>query len=100
MAERIEIQSATYALNGQTDELPVSIDPTAEVDRVALQGAGYGAAGGVLLGVLTGGVGFLPMMAIGGASGAMASSSQVDRVVALEPNTTVSLVLDEELLTR
>lgn len=101
IAERIEIQSSAYALVGQTEELPISIiDPTADADKVALQGAGYGVAGGVLLGVLTGGVGFLPLMAIGGLGGAMAGTAQIDRVVALEPGVTVQLVLAEDLVTR
>jgi hypothetical protein len=49
------------------------------------------------LGVLTGGWGFLPILA-GGLAGAAAGSTNIDRVVTLQPNTLVELELSESLI--
>ena len=99
VAERIEIQSSSYALSGQSDRIPAGFDPDADVDRVALKSAGIGVLGGVAFGVLTGGAGFLPLMAIGGMGGAMTGAATVDGVVALDADSVVDIHLDEPFLT-
>ncbi|MEO1132906.1 MAG: hypothetical protein AAFX40_09395 [Cyanobacteria bacterium J06639_1] len=98
VADRIEVQSASYSLAGESSSQPLGTDPRADVGDVALKGAGYGAAGGVALGVLTGGVGFIPMLLAGGFGGAAAGVTNVDRVVNIEPDTTMDMVLAETLV--
>ena len=99
IAERIDIQSSSYALSGQSTRIPSGFDPDADVDRVALKGAGIGVLGGVAFGVLTGGVGFLPLMAIGGMGGAMTGAATMDSVVALDADSVVEIHLNEPFLT-
>ena len=99
IAERIDIQSSSYALSGQSSRIPSGFDPDADVDRVALKGAGIGVLGGVAFGVLTGGVGFLPLMAIGGMGGAMTGAATMDSVVALDADSVVEIHLSEPFLT-
>lgn len=98
VANKIEVQSATYGMSAQSSLLSLGLDPRADVEDVALKGAGYGAAGGVVLGALTGGVGFIPMLLAGGFGGAAAGVTNVDRVVTLEPDTAVQMVLDDTLI--
>ena len=98
IAERIDIQSASHTISGRTNRIPAGIDPDADVDRVALRNAGYGVLGGVALGVLTGGAGFLPLMAIGGASGAMAGTVSVSNVVSIDGDTILELTLDQPFI--
>ncbi|MEL7083113.1 MAG: hypothetical protein AAGM36_01320 [Cyanobacteria bacterium J06597_1] len=98
IAERIDIQSASHAISGRTNRIPAGIDPDADVDRVALRNAGFGVLGGVALGVLTGGAGFLPLMAIGGASGAMAGAVSVSNVVAINGDTVLEITLDQPFI--
>ncbi|MEM9569326.1 MAG: hypothetical protein AAF974_13565, partial [Cyanobacteria bacterium P01_E01_bin.34] len=98
IAERIDIQSASHTISGRTDRIPAGIDPDADVDRVALRNAGFGVLGGVALGVLTGGAGFLPLMAIGGASGAMAGTVSVSNVVAIDGDTVLEITLDQPFI--
>ncbi|MGK7911964.1 MAG: hypothetical protein AB4050_10875 [Synechococcus sp.] len=98
IAERIDIQSASHTISGRTNRIPAGIDPDADVDRVALRNAGYGVLGGVALGVLTGGAGFLPLMAIGGAGGAMAGTVSVSNVVSIDGDTILELTLDQPFI--
>ena len=98
IAERIDIQSASHSISGRTNRIPAGIDPDADVDRVALRNAGFGVLGGVALGVLTGGAGFLPLMAIGGASGAMAGAVSVSNVVAIDGDTVLEITLDQPFI--
>lgn len=98
IAERIDIQSASHSISGRTNRIPAGIDPDADVDRVALRNAGYGVLGGVALGVLTGGAGFLPLMAIGGAGGAMAGTVSVSNVVSIDGDTILELTLDQPFI--
>jgi hypothetical protein len=100
VAERITINTATYPLVGRSQTIPVGGDPNADKKSVALRGAGYGAAGTVALGVVTGGAALIPMAAIGGFGGAMAGMTNVDRVIALQPETQVQVVLGESLVMR
>jgi hypothetical protein len=97
VANRITVQSSTYMVNGASDLLDTGSDPTADVGTVALRGAGYGAGAGLVLGVLTGGIGFLPIIA-GSAAGAAAGTTNVDRVVSLKPNTIVTVQLADSLV--
>ena len=97
IAERIDIQSASHAISGRTNRIPAGIDPDAEVDRVALRNAGFGALGGIALGVLTGGVA-LPLIAIGGAGGAMAGTVSISNVVAIKGDTILELTLDQPFI--
>ena len=98
VAERIDIQSASHTVSGRSNNIPAGIDPDADVDRIALRNAGYGVLGGVALGVLTGGAGFLPLMAIGGAGGAMAGTVSVSNVVAIDGDTVLELTLDQPFI--
>lgn len=95
VAERIEIQAASHPISGQSNHIPSGIDPDADVDRIALKSAGFGTLGGIALGVLTGGAGFLPLMAIGGMSGAMAGAATVNNVVAIDADTVLEIQLDK-----
>jgi hypothetical protein len=97
VANRITIQSATYVMNGSSELLPITRDPEADVGNTALQGAGYGALGGLALGILTGGIGWVPIMA-GGVTGATAGTTNVDRVVTLNPNTVITVELTSDLV--
>jgi len=97
VANRITIGPSTYLVRGQSSLLPVGLDRNADVGTTLARGAGYGAAGGLALGVLTGGWGFLPILA-GSLAGAAASSTNIDRVVTLQPNTLVELELTESLI--
>lgn len=97
VANRITIQSATYVVNGQSGPLDVGLDPQGDLGTVAARGAGYGAAGGVVVGALTGGIGFLPILA-GSLAGAAAGSTNVDRVVSLKPNQLVMVELTDDLI--
>lgn len=97
VANRLTIGPSTYLIRGQSALLPVGLDRNADVGTTVARGAGYGAAGGLALGVLTGGWGFLPILA-GGLAGAAAGSTNIDRVVTLQPNTLVELELSESLI--
>ncbi|MEN9210323.1 MAG: hypothetical protein Q6J46_08505, partial [Thermostichus sp. DG02_2_bins_29] len=97
VANRITIGPSTYLLRGRSPLLRVGLDPNAHVGTTVARGAGYGAAGGLALGVLTGGVGFLPILA-GSLAGAAAGSTNIDRVVTLQPNTLVQLELADSLI--
>ncbi len=97
VADRITIQNATYLVSGESNLLPTASDPNASVTQTALKGAGYGAAGGLALGLLTGGIGFVPLLA-GSLTGAAAGSTNVDRVVTLTPNTQVEIQLTDDLI--
>ena len=97
VANRLTIGSSTYLIRGQSAPLPVGLDRNADVGTTVARGAGYGAAGGLALGVLTGGWGFLPILA-GSLVGAAASTTNIDRVVTLQPNTLVELELAESLI--
>lgn len=97
VASRITIQNATYLLQGQSEPLPLGMDPNADLGTTAIRGAGYGAAGGLALGVLTGGVGFIPILA-GGLAGAAAGTTNVDRVVTLETNSILNIELTNPLI--
>ncbi|MCF2969672.1 hypothetical protein L1047_00475 [Synechococcus sp. Nb3U1] len=97
VANRITIGSSTYLLSGRSPLLRVGLDRNADVGTTVARGAGYGAAGGLALGVLTGGIGFLPILA-GGVAGAAAGSTNIDRVVTLQPNTLVELELADSLI--
>jgi len=97
VANRLTIGSATYLVRGQSAPLPVGLDRNADVGTTVARGAGYGAAGGLALGILTGGWGFLPILA-GSLAGAAAGSTNIDRVVTLQPNTLVELELTDSLI--
>ncbi len=97
VANRLTIGSSTYLIRGRSALLQVGLDRNADVGTTVARGAGYGAAGGLALGVLTGGWGFLPILA-GGLAGAAAGSTNIDRVVTLQPNTLVELELSESLI--
>ncbi|MGQ9837771.1 MAG: hypothetical protein ACUVRV_07330 [Cyanobacteriota bacterium] len=97
VANRITIGPSTYLLRGRSPLLRVGLDRSADVGTTVARGAGYGAAGGLVLGVLTGGMGFLPILA-GGVAGAAAGSTNIDRVVTLRPNTLVELELTDSLI--
>ncbi len=97
VANRITIGPSTYLLSGRSPLLRVGLDRNADVGTTVARGAGYGAAGGLALGVLTGGVGFLPIIA-GSLAGAAAGSTNIDRVVTLQPNTLVELELADSLI--
>lgn len=97
LATRITINQATYLLQGQSDFMPTGFDPQADLGTVALRGAGYGAAGGLALGLLTGGVGFIPMVA-GSLAGAAAGTTNIDRVITLRPNYVLSVELTDDLI--
>ncbi|MEM9511327.1 MAG: hypothetical protein AAFY57_01390 [Cyanobacteria bacterium J06642_2] len=98
VADRIEVQSAAYEMSAQSNVLSLGTDPRADVGDVALKGAGYGAAGGVVLGALTGGVGFIPMLLAGGFGGAAAGVTNVDRVVTIQSDTIVQMTLADTLI--
>ncbi len=98
VAERVTVGTATYPVRGESAPLSVGFDPDADVGTVALRSAGVGAAGSIAFGVLTGGLGFLPALAMGGLGGAAAGLTNVDQVVALQPNAIVPVVLSEALL--
>ncbi|MGY2726201.1 hypothetical protein [Thermostichus sp. OS-CIW-26] len=97
VANRLTIGSSTYLVRGQSAPLPVGLDRNADVGTTVARGAGYGAAGGLALGILTGGWGFLPILA-GSLAGAAAGSTNIDRVVTLQPNTLVELELTDSLI--
>jgi hypothetical protein len=97
LANRITINQATYLLQGQSDFMPTGFDPQADLGTVALRGAGYGAAGGLAFGLLTGGVGFIPMVA-GSLAGAAAGTTNIDRVITLRPNYVLSVGLTDDLI--
>lgn len=97
VANRITIGSSTYFIRGRSPLLPVGLDRSADVGKTVVRGAGYGAAGGLALGLLTGGIGFLPILA-GGMVGAAAGSTNIDRVVTLQPNTRVEVELADSLI--
>jgi len=97
VANRLTIGSSTYLIRGQSAPLQVGLDRNADMGTTVARGAGYGAAGGLALGVLTGGWGFLPILA-GSLVGAAASTTNIDRVVTLQPNTLVELELAESLI--
>ncbi|MFS8924001.1 hypothetical protein NW863_05920 [Synechococcus sp. B60.1] len=97
VANRLTIGSSTYLIRGQSAPLQVRLDRNADVGTTVARGTGYGAAGGLALGVLTGGWGFLPILA-GSLVGAAASTTNIDRVVTLQPNTLVELELAESLI--
>lgn len=98
VANRLTIGSATYLLQGNSEILPTSLDPNADLGTVALRGAGYGALGGLALGVLTGGLA-APLLA-GSVAGAAAGSTNVDQVVTLAPNTVIPVTLTGDLILR
>ncbi|MFS8776036.1 hypothetical protein NW806_06945 [Synechococcus sp. W65.1] len=97
VAHRLTIGSSTYLVRGQSSLLPVGLDRNTDMGTTVARGAGYGAAGGLALGVLTGGWGFLPILA-GSLVGAAASATNIDRVVTLQPNTLVELELTDSLI--
>ncbi|MDX2272011.1 MAG: hypothetical protein NW237_08685 [Cyanobacteriota bacterium] len=97
VANRVTVQTSTYLLNGQSDLLPMGMDPQADLGTTVVRGAGYGAAGGLALGILTGGFGLLPIVA-GSMAGAAAGTTNIDRVVTLKPNTIVNIELSDHLI--
>ncbi len=97
IANRLTINQATYMVQGQSDFLPTGFDPQADLGTTAIRGAGYGAAGGLALGLLTGGVGFIPMVA-GSLAGAAAGTTNIDRVITLRPNFVLSVELTDDLI--
>jgi len=100
VAERVSIGDRIYPLKAQTELLATQQDPRRDVGGEAGNGALIGAAGGLLIGVLTGGIGFIPVLA-GGAVGATAGAVGASQpVVIVKPDRPLVLTLVEPLRIR
>jgi hypothetical protein len=94
-AQRLVVGDQSYDLQAVSYPLAHAPDPTIAGKDPSLKGSAYGFAGGVALGIVTGGLA-LPLVLAGSAVGAMTGGAPPSSVT-LEPNQPLTLTLQAPL---
>ncbi|WP_218081163.1 hypothetical protein [Anthocerotibacter panamensis] len=95
VAQHVTIGTQTYDLDAISYPLGIQPDPRVAGDDPALKGGAYGLAGGVALGIATGGLA-LPLVLLGSAVGAVTGGAPTP-TIPLEPNQPLTLTLQAPL---